>query len=82
MPPEVGTFGEHKGFFEARVEDMSAADRLRIECTCGRIALISVAGLGLPPYLRVLELKRRLMCENCGERGKVDLSIVWADSSP
>jgi len=65
--------------YEARVEDMSAADRLRIECTCGRIVLIAVNGLGLPPYLRVRELGRRLKCENCGERGKVDLTIVWAD---
>jgi hypothetical protein len=71
--------GNMRAMYEARIEDMSAADRLRVECVCGRVALIAVNGLGLPPYLRVQELKRRLRCENCGERGKVDLTIVWSD---
>jgi hypothetical protein len=62
--------------YETRVKDLAPADRLKIQCVCGRIALIAVNGLGLPPYLRVLELKRRLLCENCGERGKVNLMIV------
>jgi hypothetical protein len=32
-----------KAIYEARVEDMSAADQLRVECDYSRVALISVA---------------------------------------
>jgi hypothetical protein len=31
-----------KAMYEARVEDMSAADRLRVECDCSRVALFSI----------------------------------------
>jgi hypothetical protein len=34
-------------FFEARIENLSIRDRVKIECTCGRVALIAVQGLGL-----------------------------------
>jgi hypothetical protein len=29
--------------------------------------------------LPIADLKRYLRCDNCGERGHIDLSIVWAD---
>jgi hypothetical protein len=66
-----------KPFYEARVEDLTLADRVRVECQCRRVALISVAGLGVPGYTPVKELARRLRRDNCGERGKVDLTMVW-----
>jgi hypothetical protein len=34
--------------------------------------------IGLPGWTRVITLKRRFRYE-CGERGKVDLTIVWGN---
>jgi hypothetical protein len=68
-----------KALFQARVEDLSISDRVKIECICGRVALIAVQGLGLPGYTPIQSLVHKLRCENCGERGKVLLSIVWAN---
>jgi hypothetical protein len=67
-----------RALFEARVEHLTA-DRIRIECVCRRVTMISVVGLGLPGYLRILDLKRRLKCNNCDRKGEVDITIVWAD---
>jgi hypothetical protein len=36
-------------------------------------------GWRLPPHLRVLDLERRFRCRECDQRGKVALSIRWAD---
>jgi hypothetical protein len=69
-----------KALFEARIEDLSIRDRVKIECVCGRVALIGVQGLGLPSYEPIRSLAHKLRCENCGERGKVFLSIVWTDA--
>jgi hypothetical protein len=69
-----------RAFFEARVEHLSADDRVKIECDCRRGAFMSVKGLGLPGRTPISDLKRRLRCENCGERGKVDLTVIWADA--
>jgi hypothetical protein len=49
---------------------------------CNRVTLIAVQGLNLPGYLLVKEIGRKFRCENCGERGHVDLTIVWANSGP
>jgi hypothetical protein len=65
--------------FETRIEHTTIVDRLRIECDCRRVAVICVNGLGLPGYTPILDLKRRFKCENCGEKGRVDLTIIWAD---
>ena len=46
---------------------------------CGRVSLIAVQALLKPPSLPIADLKGYLRCDNCGERGHVDLSIVWAD---
>lgn len=75
-----------RAFYEARVEHLSAADRVKVECMaklpsgewCNRTSLISVKGLGLPGNFHIKNLERRLKCENCGARGRVSLSIVWA----
>jgi hypothetical protein len=34
-----------------------------------------VQGLGLPGYTPIQSLVHKLRCENCGERGKVLLSV-------
>lgn len=75
-----------RAFFEARIEHLMIADRVRVECLgkmpdgsrCNRVALIAVQGPNLPGYTPIREIGRRLRCDNCGEKGKVDLSIVWS----
>jgi hypothetical protein len=76
-----------RAFFEARVEHLTIRDRVRVECFgkvpdgshCNRIIHIAVQGLLKPGWLPINELKRYLRCDNCGERGHIDLTIVWAD---
>jgi hypothetical protein len=34
---------------------------------------------GLPSNTRIIDLKRRLPCDSCGENGKVLVSVVWTD---
>ena len=78
-----------RAFFEARIEPLTIADRVRVECLgrmpdgsrCNRVALIAVQGLLKPGWLPISDLKRYLKCDNCGERGHVDLTIVWVDRS-
>jgi hypothetical protein len=63
-------------------------DRVRVECLgrmpdgsrCNRVIMIAVQGLCKPGWLPIADLKRYLKCDNCGERGRVDLTIVWADA--
>jgi hypothetical protein len=44
---------------------------------CGRVALLPAATFnGLPSYLHVVDLKRHLRCDNCGERGQVIVSVA------
>jgi hypothetical protein len=76
-----------RAFFEARIEHLTINDRVRVECLgkmpdgshCNRVSLIAVQGLLKPGWLPIADLKRYLRCDNCGERGHVDLSIMWAD---
>ena len=76
-----------RAFFEARIEHLTIHDRVRVECLgkmpdgswCNRVSVIAVQGLLKPPHLLISDLERYLKCENCGECGHVDLSIVWAD---
>jgi hypothetical protein len=47
---------------------------------CGRTALLSLDAFnGLPSNTRIIDLKRRLPCDSCGENGKVLVSVVWTD---
>jgi hypothetical protein len=70
-----------------RVEHLTIKGRVCIECLgkmpdgsrCNRVSLVAVQGLFKPGCLPIRELKRYLRCDNCGELGHVDLSIVWAD---
>lgn len=79
-----------RAFFEARIEHLTIADRVRVECLgkmpdgtyCNRVSLIAVQGLLKPPHLLISELGRYLRCDNCGERGHVDLSVEWVEAKP
>jgi hypothetical protein len=33
----------------------------------------------LPTNTRIIDLKRRLRCDCCEEKGRVDVSVVWTD---
>jgi len=71
-----------RALYEARIEDIGRFDRVKVECDCGRTALLPPDAFnGLPNYVHVTDLKRRLRCESCGQKGHVDISIVWADYS-
>jgi hypothetical protein len=64
---------------ECRLEDIGRFDRVKVECQCGRTVLLPPSALdGLPNHLPVLDLKPRLRCDGCGEKGKAEVSVIWA----
>lgn len=71
-----------KRLYDARLEDLGPGDLIQVECACGRVELIPpigfLQGMRLPPITRVLDLEPRLRCRQCDERGKVIVSIRWA----
>jgi hypothetical protein len=68
--------------FECRLEHIGRYDRVKVECACGREVLLSLeAFAGLSSNTRIIDLKRRLRCDSCGEKGRVNVSVVWADYS-
>lgn len=71
-----------RALFECRLEHIGGFDRVKVECACGRMALLSLDAFnGLPRNPRIIDLKRHLRCDGCGQKGHVDISIVWADYS-
>jgi hypothetical protein len=69
-----------RALFECRLEHIGHYDRVKVECACGRTVPLSVeAFAGLSSNTRIIDLKRRLKCDSCGERGRVMVSLVWAD---
>jgi hypothetical protein len=57
---------------QCRLEDIGRFDRVKVECQCGRTVLLpSSIFNGLPNDLLVLDLRGRLRCDSCGEKGKV-----------
>jgi hypothetical protein len=68
--------------FAARIEDLGPDDAVKVECGCGHIEFLTAAMLataGLPPYTKVLDLKRRLKCRECRWKGRADVTIKWAE---
>jgi hypothetical protein len=65
---------------DARIEDLGPGDSLKVECIgCGHAVLISSIGLQqVPPYKPVLASESRFRCRECDARGKVVVSIQWA----
>jgi hypothetical protein len=69
-----------RALFECRLEHIGRFDRVKVECGCGREVLLSLdAFAGLPSNTRVIDLTRRLRCDHCGEKGRVMVSVIWAD---
>jgi hypothetical protein len=53
-----------------------------VECVCGRVELLTAAMLrtaGTPEHQIIILLKRQLCCRECDEKGRVGVSIRWAD---
>jgi hypothetical protein len=68
-----------RALHECRLEDMGRYDRVKVECQCGRTVLLPPSALDdLTNYLPVLDLKPRLRCDGCGEKGKAEVSVIWA----
>jgi hypothetical protein len=70
--------------YDARIEDLGPGDFLYVQCAgCGHDLLIPPSGLRhglkLPPYMPVLDLESRFRCRECDARGKVVVSIRWAE---
>jgi hypothetical protein len=72
--------------YAARIEDLGPGDFVKVECiACGHVELLSpdklrIKALPLPPYTPVLDLERRLRCQECDARGKTVVSIKWAEA--
>jgi hypothetical protein len=69
-----------QALFDCRLEHIGKFDRIKVECGCGRTALLAQdAFYGFPSNTLVKDLERRLRCDDCGERGRAIVSVVWAD---
>jgi hypothetical protein len=69
--------------YDARIGDLGSGDFVHVECVCGHDMLVPpsglLLGLRLPPYTPVLALEGRFRCRESDARGKVVVSIRWAD---
>jgi hypothetical protein len=71
-----------RALFDCRLEHVGRYDRVKVECACGREVLLALDAFnGLLSNTRIIDLKRRLRCDNCGQKGHVDISVVWASYS-
>jgi hypothetical protein len=66
------------------MEDLAPGDFVGVECAaCRHVKLIPAVGLTqglrLPPHTFVLSLESRFGCRECDQRGRVALSIRWAE---
>jgi ribosomal protein S27E len=70
--------------YMARIEDLGPGDFVQVDCGgCSHTALLAPAflnRLGLSPRDKVLDLKDRVRCRECGARGRAVVSIKWAKS--
>ena len=68
-----------RALFGCRLEHIGRHDRVKVESACGReVLLLLDAFSGLPSNMRIMDLKRRLRCDSCVQRG-TPISVVWAD---
>ena len=70
-------------FYDARVSDLGPGDFVQVECACSHSELLTRAMLttaGLAPHDVIKDLARRMRCRECDEKGRVDISIKWADA--
>jgi hypothetical protein len=61
---------------DACVFDLGPCDCVKVECVCGHVELLGAAMLrtaGLPDYEKITGHKRRLRCQECYEKDRVDV---------
>jgi hypothetical protein len=67
--------------YAERIEDLGSGDFLKVDsAACSHTALLTpafLARLGLGPRQKVLDLKDRVRCRECGVRGRAVVSIKW-----
>jgi hypothetical protein len=61
--------------------DLRQGDVVKVDCAGRRhVALLAaefLARLGLSPQTKVLDLKERVRCRGCGEKGRAVVSVKW-----
>jgi hypothetical protein len=71
-----------KPLYAARLEDLGRGDLVHVECVCGHSELLTASMLttaGMRPHESIVDLQRRMRCRKCDERGKVVVSVKWAE---
>jgi hypothetical protein len=73
-----------RAYYEARLEDLTAADFVQIECLrCGHVEQLTgsmLATAGVAPHETIMNLERRLRCRQCDGRGHALVNIIWYDA--
>ena len=70
--------------YDARLSDLGPGDLVKVECVCGHTEMLTAAMLrtaGVPDREMIVRLERRMRCRECDTKGKVVVSIKWADRS-
>jgi hypothetical protein len=66
-----------------RVSDLGPGDLVIVEClACDHsesLTALMLKTAGLPPHAVIRDLERRMRCRECDARGKVSISIRWAE---
>jgi hypothetical protein len=69
-----------RSLFEARLEHLGPSDLVEITCACGHAEMLSATMLrtaGVQDHQTIVDLKWKLRCRECDERGKVAITIRW-----
>jgi len=68
-----------KPLYDARLENLTPGDLVKVECACGRVELIPpvgfLQGMRLSPDTLVPGLAPRMRCRECDARGKAVVSV-------
>ena len=70
-----------KPLYAARLEDIGPRDLVIVECACGHSQTLTASMLttaGVKPYQVLVDLSAKLRCRECDERGKVMITVTWA----
>lgn len=65
--------------YATRIKDLGSGDFVKVDCAaCHHVALLTPEALlreGLLPGAKVLDLKGRFRCRECGRKGRAVVSI-------
>jgi hypothetical protein len=67
-------------FYDTRVSDIGPGDLVVVGCDhIETLTGLMLRTAGLPPHSAIKDLDRRMRCRECDARGRVTISIRWAD---